>query len=334
MKKKTLITVIQYIIFLGLGIGIIWYMSSQMSPKDKEDMMSSIRQTRLWYLVPILISGLLAHYFRALRWKLLLKPLQIYPTTVNTTLAVLIGYLVNLLVPRMGEVAKCTVLAKYEKVPPDKMVGTIVAERVFDVVCLGVITLLAFILQAGVITPYLQKIAVALAAKKILLVAVIAVLILFIVLLVYIYRRGENTKVGKIIKGLFDGVRAIFLMKDRGMFLLYTVLVWSMYLAMMYLGFLSLPPTDHLGLDVALVLLVVGSVGMIVTPGGIGAYPLLLGGALEAYNLSKGDGNAFGWVSWSVQTGIVIVLGVIAVIMLPIYNRKTHDSRKATVDQA
>jgi len=332
MKKKTLITVVQYIIFLGLGIGIIWYMSAQMSPKDKADMMGSIRQTRLWYLLPILITGLLAHLFRALRWKLLLKPLNIYPTTVNTTLAVLIGYLVNLLVPRMGEVAKCTVLAKYEKVPPDKMVGTIVAERVFDVICLGVITLLAFVLQAGIIGFYLKQIFVKLAAKKVLLIGAIVVLILFILLLVYVYRRGENTKVGKIIKGLFDGVRSIFLMKDRGMFLLYTSLIWAMYLSMMYLGFLSLPATDSLNIEVALVLLIVGSIGMIVTPGGIGAYPLLLGGALEVYGLSKGDGNAFGWVSWAVQTGIVLVLGLIAVIMLPIYNRNTHDSRKVTVD--
>src|SRR5690348_15598721 len=119
MNKRTLITVAQYLVFLGLGIGIIYYMFHSMSADDKDKMIASIKQTRLIFLVPVIIGGFFSHFFRALRWKLLLKPLQIFPGTVNTTLSVLIGYLVNLLVPRMGEVAKCTVLARYEKVPAD-----------------------------------------------------------------------------------------------------------------------------------------------------------------------------------------------------------------------
>src|SRR5688572_30074130 len=105
MKKKTLVTALQYVIFLGLGIALIYYMFSRMSPADREDMINSMKQIRLGWLVPILISGFLSHLFRALRWKLLLKPLDIYPTTANTTFSVLIGYIVNLLLPRMGEVA-------------------------------------------------------------------------------------------------------------------------------------------------------------------------------------------------------------------------------------
>src|ERR1044071_220596 len=165
MKKRTLITILQYVVFLGLGILIIYRMFSQMSPQDKADMMDSVRQTRLWVLAPVLVLGFFSHYFRSLRWKLLLKPLYIRPRTTNVTLAVLLGYLVNLLLPRMGEVAKCTVLARYEHVPADKMVGTIVAERAFDVLCLILVTILAFVLQADVIGDYASSMFAKLAAK-------------------------------------------------------------------------------------------------------------------------------------------------------------------------
>lgn len=327
MKKKTLITIIQYVIFLGLGIWLIMYMSGQMSAQDKEDMFNSIKQVRIYWLVPIFLAGFLSHWFRALRWKLLLKPLHIKPTTTNLTLSVLIGYLVNLLVPRMGEVAKCTVLAKYEKVPADKMIGTIIAERTFDVVTLGIVTLLAVLSQAGVIGSFAGEVFGAMAAKSTLMIAGVICLLLGIVFLVFVYRRFKESKVGKFIKGLADGVKSILMMKERGKFLLYTVLIWVMYWSQVYMGFLSLPPTEHLSGLVAVVLLVFGSVGMIVTPGGIGAYPLLLSQILVFYNIKLADGNAYGWMSWSVQTGIVIVLGIISLIVLPLYNRREHNAQ-------
>jgi uncharacterized protein (TIRG00374 family) len=327
MKRKTLLTIVQYIVFLGLGIALIYHMFSKMSAAEKSDMIHSMEQIRLWYLVPILIIGLLSHIFRALRWKLLLDPLHIRPTTANTTFAVLIGYLVNLLVPRMGEIAKCTVLAKYEKVPPDKMIGTIVAERTFDVVILVVITLLAFVTQADIIGSYATKLLGAVAAKQTLLYIGIAGLVFMVAMLVVIYKKFPGSKVGKFIKGLGDGVKSILVMEKRGQFLIYTVLIWGMYWLQAVIGFLSLPATEHLPLLAALVVLVFGSVGMIATPGGVGAYPLLLSQILVLYGLKETDGSAFGWVSWSVQTGVIILLGIISLILLPIYNRKEHNAQ-------
>lgn len=327
MKKTTLITIVQYVIFLGLGIWLIIHMANQMSPQDKRDMFEAIGRVRIWWLAPIFVAGFLSHWFRALRWKLLLKPLDIRPTTANLTLSVLIGYLVNLLVPRMGEVAKCTVLAKYEKVPANKMIGTIVAERTFDVFTLGIVTLLAVASQAGIIGEYASGIFKTIAAKSTLVFAALLCLIVFIVFLVFIYRRFRESKVGKFIKGMADGVKSIFILKERGKFFMLTILIWVMYWSQVYMGFLALPPTQHLSGLVALVLLVFGSLGMIATPGGIGAYPLLLSEILLIYDISRPNGNAFGWMSWSVQTGIVIVLGVISLIILPIYNRKQHDAQ-------
>ena len=254
---KALKIVLQYVIFLGLGMGIIYYMFHNMKPGDKAAMFESMKETRVWMVIPVLISGYLSHLFRALRWRLMLKPLGILPGVTNTTLAILIGYLVNLLVPRMGEVAKCTILAKYEDVPADKMVGTVVAERAFDVLVLGIITALAFALQASVIGEFVQdKILSAFAAKTTLLAIAISGLLFMILLLIYIARRYKSSKVGKFIKGMADGVTSIWKLKDRWQFILYTLLIWGLYYSQVLMAFWGVPATDHLGMLCALVVLV------------------------------------------------------------------------------
>lgn len=328
MKKKTLITILQYIVFLGLGIGIIYWMFSKMKPEEITTMVNSIKQTRLWFLVPIFIVGLLSHLFRALRWKLMLEPMGIKPTTANTFFAVMIGYLTNLALPRAGEVAKCTVLARYEKVPADKMIGTIVAERAFDVVCLALIIFLAFILEAEVIGKMLSDAANGAAGKTSMIVSLIVIALGGLGLLVFIYVRFKDSKIGKFIKGLAQGVLSILQLKKRGLFILYTMLIWGMYWFQVVLGFWSLPPTEHLSLSVGLVVLIAGSIGMIATQGGIGAYPLAVAQALSVYGVdAKTHGLAFGWVSWLVQVGIVLVLGIISLILLPVFNRTEHNAQ-------
>ncbi len=334
MKKKTLLTALQYVIFLGLGVGIIWWMFSKMTPEQIDVMLGSIKQTRLLYLVPIFIAGFLSHYFRALRWKLMLEPMDIRPSTTNTFFAVMIGYITNLVLPRAGEVAKCTVLARYEKVPADKMIGTIVAERAFDVVCLGIITLLAFVLEADVIGQMLNDTFGGMAGNTSLLILLLVAAVGGIGSVAFVYIRYKESKIGKFIGGLLQGVMSILQLRKRGMFLLYTALIWGMYWFLVVLGFWAMPAVEHLGLSVALVVLIVGSVGIIATPGGIGAYPALVAQALAVYGIdAKTHGQAFGWVSWTVQMGIVVILGVLSIILLPIVNKKIQDG-KDTVDRA
>lgn len=324
MKKKTLLTILQLVVFVGLGVFIIYWKAGQLSESDKASMYESMRSVNLWMLIPLLFTGFLSHLFRALRWRLLLEPMHIRPSVTNTTISVLIGYLVNLFIPRMGEVAKCTVLARYEKVPADKMVGTIVAERAFDVVCLILVTVLAFTLQANVIGDYSKELLGKFSQKTSSLVIAIIGLVAFIGLLIFIYKRNKESKVGKFIKGMGDGVRSIFHLQKRGLFLFYTFMIWACYLFMLILGFWSMPVTMHLGILAALVVLIFGSIGMIVTQGGIGAYPVLVGKILTFYGLDAGSGLAFGWVSWMVQTLIVLVLGFIALLLMFTYNRKAH----------
>lgn len=331
--KKVLVTILQYVIFFGLGAFLIWWQYGKLTPQDKVEIFAAFHQARnrWWIIIPITVISFISHLFRALRWKLLLAPLQLKPSTTNITFAVLIGYLVNLLVPRMGEVARCSVLAKYEREPVDKIVGTIVAERSFDMVCLLLITIAAFFLQMDIAGEYLAEQMAKLSIKGSTIAIATGGLALCLVLLVFFYRRHKDSKVGRFIKGLGEGVTSIFKMKNRALFLFYTVLIWGCYLGLVVIGFKTITATEHLGWMPALSVLVFGSVGMIATPGGIGAYPPVIQIVLvKLYAVKASFALAFGWLSWSAQTAIVLVLGLLALLLLPIYNSKHHG--QTTVD--
>ena len=334
--KKVLVNALQYALFFGLGIYIIYHMLHELSPKDKDDLLNAVSNVDVLYLIPIFVIGFLSHFFRALRWRLLLRTIDVNPTVLNTSFAVFIGYFVNLGLPRAGEVAKCTILAKYEKVPPHKMVGTILAERAWDIVCLILIWFLAIALQASVISNYVLDFAhrfehyVKLHEKFFL--AAIAVVCILIVVLIMVYRRHRENKIGTFIKEMSHGVFSILRMKDRWAFLMYTVLIWAMYTLQIYVGFLGLPALAeyHLTIYAALVVLVYGSIGMIVTPGGIGMYTLLVAEILSAYSVKEIPAQAFGWIAWAAQSVIIVILGILSLSFIHLYNRKLNG--KAELD--
>jgi uncharacterized protein (TIRG00374 family) len=332
--KKTILTILQYIIFLGLGIWIVYHMLHQLNDQQKQQLVAAIESIDPWYLIPIFFAGFLSHFFRAVRWRYLLETVDIKPSIMNTTFAVFIGYLGNLALPRMGEVAKCTVLAKYEKMPPHKMIGTIVAERAFDLVCLLLIAVIAFLSQAQIISDYVSpKIAsfrMSIKSHESVLIGGIIGFVVFIAIVMAIYRRNRESKVGQFMKEMGRGIFSIIHMKKRWQFMIFTVLIWSMYTLQIYIGLKSLPDTHHLTALTALVVLVYGSVGMIVTPGGIGLYTLLVAQILAAYSISDVPAQAFGWIAWVVQTAIIIVVGVFSLLVIHSYNKRRD--AKAAVD--
>ena len=328
MTKKTVFTILQVVIFTALAVFLIVWQMREMTDTERAEMFASIESVRPWFLVPVVIVGFCSHFFRALRWKLLLEPLDIRPTNANTFFAVMIGYLVNTVLPRFGEVAKCTVLAKYEKVPADKMVGTIVAERAWDLVCLLVIIFISIVFQVSLIGEYALSLWNKLQSGTghTLLYITIAVTTI-LVLIILFYQRIKRTKVGRAIKGIGDGVKSIMKMKRRWLFLGYTFVIWGSYLFMILLGMWGMPATDDLGPLAAITILAFGSISIIITPGGIGAYPPIVGAILMLYGIKMVEGNAFGWVAWSAQTAVIILFGIISLILLPLYNRKPHDAQ-------
>lgn len=334
--KKTVTTILQYLIFLGLGIWIIYHMLHQLTDKQKAELADAIANANAWYLLPVFIIGFLSHLFRAMRWRYLLETVDLRPSLVNTTFSVLIGYIANLALPRAGEVAKCTVLAKYEKVPAHKMIGTIVAERAFDMVSLIVLAFLAFAVQMQFVSHYATSIAASFQQKfehsKPMLIIAGIVALLAIPAAVLLYRKYKHTKVGHFITELLKGILSIVHMKKRWQFLGYTALIWLMYLLQLYVGFSCLPDTAHLSIGTALVVLVYGSLGMIVTPGGIGLYTLLVAQMLVAYGVAEVPAQAFGWIAWVVQTAVIIFLGLLSLIFIQPYNKRKYG--QAAMDTA
>ncbi|MFL5771570.1 MAG: lysylphosphatidylglycerol synthase transmembrane domain-containing protein [Flavisolibacter sp.] len=331
--RKPVTTILQYLFFFGLGILFVWLTVRDINRAQWQHIKNSVEQARHWLIIPACIFLLLAHYFRAIRWKILMEPLGYKPSTFNTFAAVMIGYLVNAGVPRLGEVVKCTLLSRYEKVRADRLVGTIVMERAVDVVCLLIVFVSALILEGGIIGEHVSSAFSTFfkdnsghtSIRKIVIV-ISALLVVVLILYFLLKRFGHVDAVAKIrtvLKGILHGLNSIRLVQHKGWFVFQTISMWAMYLAATTTGIYALRETAHLGLGGGLTTLAVGSIGMILTPGGIGAYPLLVAKLMGWYGLDeKTIGTALGWLLWSVQTLIILLGGVVFFILFSYHNKK------------
>ena len=331
--NKRFVTILQYLFFFGLGIVFVWLTVKDINKEQWQHIRTSLTQARHWLILPAIILLFISHYSRAIRWKILMEPLGYHPSTFNTFAAVMIGYLVNAGVPRLGEVVKCTILSRYEKLRADRLVGTIVMERAVDAVCLLVVFLLALIFQGGVIgehvssglSSWFSDSTGKTSIRKIIIVLGLGILLLGIVYFL-LKKFGHIDAVGKvknILRGILHGLNSIRFIQQKGWFLFHTVLIWGLYLAATTVGIYALRETAHLGIGGGITTLAVGSVGMILTPGGIGAYPLLVAKLMGWYDLEPETiGNALGWLLWSVQTIIILVGGVLFFALFSYYNKK------------
>ena len=316
--------------FFLLGIALIWWSLHQIPAEEWTKFTLALKQSKLWIVFPVFIILGLSHFLRALRWRLIMEPLGYQPSIANTYLAVLIGYLANLAIPRLGEVLKCTLLAKYEKVPAEKIVGTIVAERAFDVISLGIVFLMALGLQFNVIeagwnqlknqtaNPLIDSNEVNwkmyfFVGLGILLVA------LFFILRKHIPKMLATFK--QIISGIWEGVMSATKLKQQKLFFVYSIGIWFLYLLATYVGLYATAGTES-SFATAISCLAYASIGMILTPGGIGAYAYFMAKVLELNGVDYTLGLANGTLQWFSQFLIVIVLGGLSLILLPIINKQ------------
>lgn len=338
--KKTFIAVLQYAFYAALAVFFVWLSVRGMDHEKWEQLKKSMDHAHYWLLIPVFSLLLLAHWLRALRWRQLMEPMGYKPSRLNAFFAVMIGYFVNLGAPRLGEVLKCTILARYEKIPAQKLVGTIVAERAFDVICLALVFGLTFVFQFDIISslahdfifPAFQNKNGGTAYKKIIILA--AGLVIFLILLKVLFSRFGHInivqKIKDILTGVLHGLISVRSLKNKPLFFIYTIGIWVMYLLSTWCGFFAIDQTSKLGLTDALTVLAMGSVGMILAPGGIGAYALLVMNTVALYNIPKEPyGLALGWLLWFGQFLSFVIFGVISFILLPRVNRqqiKTDES--------
>ena len=330
---KKILGLFKYLLFLGLGIFLLWL---TLRKSNLEDLKNDFLTANFIFLIPATIMLLISHLSRAVRWKILIEPLGYKPSLVNTFLAVMIGYWANLAVPRLGEVLKCTILGRYEKVPADKLVGTIVAERAFDVVSLVILLSLTIGLQYDLIGEYANGMLRSIfhnksgniSYQKIFLTLGIVALVLFIVgfLLKRLAHISFVNKIKIFIKGILQGLTSVKKIKNKGWFFFHSVLIWALYLLSTYMGFFAMKDMSHYGIKAAFSALTFGSLGMIVpSPGGIGSYQYAVQQVLLLYGISAEKGLSLGMLIWFAQTGILIIFGTLSFIMLPVINRLKNE---------
>jgi len=316
--------------FFLVGILLIWWSLHQIPPQEWDKFTKALAKSKFWLIIPIFFILGLSHFIRALRWRLIMEPLGYKPSIMNTFLAVLIGYLANLAIPRLGEVLKCTLLAKYEKVPAEKIVGTIVAERAFDVISLGIVFLLALTLQFNVIKAGWQQLqsggstATSSNNNLFIILGIIAFLVIVAIILFFTLRHKFESIISpikKIIKGVWEGVISATKLKKHNLFFFYSFSIWFLYLLATYIGLYGTEGTAS-SFSTAISCLAYASIGMIITPGGIGAYAYFMAKVLELNGIEYTLGLANGTLQWFSQVIIVIVLGGLALIMLPFINKQ------------
>ena len=303
-----------------LGLLLIWYSVSKLTDADIAAIKNSFRTANYWWVLLSVVFGILSHFSRAYRWMFMLEPMGYKPRFGNSFMAVLIGYLVNLALPRAGEIARATTISKYDHIPFEKAIGTIVSERIADVIMLLGIIATAFFMQTELLSKYLFK--EESGSNTLLYIAIAAAVIGLI--LFRLAKRSENIIVQKIqnfVYGLIQGVLSIFRMKKKWAFIFHTIFIWLMYVLMFYVVTFAVPETRNLPVEAIIVGFVVGGLSMALTNGGLGTYPVFVASAVTLYGVPDNPALAFGWIMWTAQTLMVIVFGGLSFILLPVYNK-------------
>ncbi len=322
MKKiKSLLKVI---LPLAVGFFFVYLSYNSTSEEDRILIYSYIQKADLRFVMLSVFFGILSHLSRAYRWKYLLSPLGYQPRFINSVLAVLIAYIANLGIPRSGEILRATTLSSYEKIPFEKTFGTIVAERLVDLLILMGFVVTALVLQFDIIWSILSE-------KKISTVQIViglAFVIIGYVTLKKLFTLSQNPLIIRIknfFLGLAEGIMSLKNMPNKGRFIGHTLFIWLMYLAMFYVVKWTVPETASLGMNAILPAFVVGGLAISATNGGIGIYPFSVALVLAAFKISNESGLAFGWIMWTSQTLMIIVFGSLSFFVLPLVNRQQKD---------
>ena len=318
MTKNTK-TILQTLIFLTLG-GLLFYWA--LSGKDLSEVWTEIKQADFKWILLAMLCGVLSHLARAARWNLLLKPLGHKASLAASFHAVILGYLVNLALPRVGEITRPAVLHKLENIPFNKLVGTVVVERVVDLLITILIAISIFFIQFDIIADFFLTTFSGVSSASLLWYALAGVLALALLFVVYLKREWfyNLPVIGKFktfFEGILDGFKTIFNLEQKGLFIFYSLFIWAMYFCMPYFTLFAIEGTSHLGASAALTILLFGTAAMIVPfPGGIGTYEFMVPAALVLYGISSDSlvSTSYTLITHALQFIVVIGVGIISIV--------------------
>lgn len=327
MTNSSIKSVIKVVLSLGFGILLIYLFYRKLTPSDIADMKEAVKSANYLWLVASVSMTLFSQTIRAKRWQSLIKATGNSITFLRAFNAISVNYLVNIGIPRAGEVARCGVLATYDGIPINKSIGTVVNERIIDMIMLLLVGVLAFFFQYPVFMAFYAEhlastfdpIVQWLFDHPIL---TTSVFILVSVAGMYLLRKllqsssQAESRLAKIIQGFKDGILSIFKLDQPILFVAQTIAIWIFYFTMVMFAFKTIPLGVELGLGAALSLLFFGTFGFLATPGGIGAYPLIAGYLLSLYGVAVHIGTTMGWVLWIGQTILIIIMGLLAFAIL------------------
>ena len=305
---------------LLIGLGIIYYQYTTLSSDELEKIKISFIKANYFYIYLSLFIALFGFWSRAYRWKFALNHLGYQTKFHNDLLTVCVSYFVNLTIPRSGEITRAALLKKYENIPFDKGFGTIVAERIVDLMIFFLFVIVAFLLQFEKLYQFLIE---KLPVEKILYLLAGGIIIFILFILVWIYAEWKIIqKLKNKLSGLIEGMTSILKMKDKWNYIFHSFFIWFSYLIMFYVAIFALPETSNISFDVVIMGFIFGSLAVGFTNGGLGAYPLAIAMIYSLYGIPNEVGVAFGWIAWVSQTILTIFLGLLSYLLLPILNKK------------
>ncbi|MFL2666348.1 MAG: YbhN family protein [Flavobacteriaceae bacterium] len=313
--NKDLLVKIKTFLPLSLGIFLVYYSFQSTSNEDKIIILNSVAKANYTFVFLSICIGILSHLSRAIRWKYLIHPLGYKLNILYSIMSIFAGFLSNFGIPRSGEILRASIIYYYEKIPFEKSFGTIISERIIDFLVLLSCIILAINISSKIKLP-----------DSFLSSNFILYLILFIAIayLIFISISIKNLRIKFLIffDGLKQGIFSIVKMENKKSFFFHTIFIWVSYFFMLYIVKFSMPETFSLGFEPIFIAFIAGTIAMIITNGGIGAYPLAIASIISQYEVSYEIALAFGWIVWTSQTIMIVLLGSLSFIFLPILKKK------------
>lgn len=338
--KKYSFFFLKYLLPLAIGVYLLWHFYTAMDQPTKEVFFKAFREADYFWIILSLILGWLSHILRAIRWGYLLEPIGFKPKLSHRYHALMVGYLINLLIPRAGEATRAALMYQTDKIPFAKSFGTIIGERVFDLLMLGVIMLMALVLSFDdlmTIKNLIVKPSTDIEdGSNVGILVLGGILLLGVIgLIVLIKSEKIRVKFKVFFREIMAGVFAVFKSKQPFAFVFTTLLMWALYLVFFGICFYAFEDTADFPMSGMLIGFIAGTFGIMFTNGGIGAYPYLVGIVVTFYigdqfdtkEAAEGLGKALGMIIWASQTLGMIILGLVSMALLPRnYKKEKNES--------